>query len=87
MVFPSASMDIWSLLGPFVLLYPEIHYLFKYFPFSRYRIREPEMIADAPFRIEPGQDIPVLLLLKDGKQFSSKYEKAKLNGQLPNYYQ
>lgn len=81
MVFPSASMDIWSLLGPFVLLYPEIHYLFKYFPFSRYRIREPEMIADAPFRIEPGQDIPVLLLLKDADKYPVFLESAVIKVQ------
>lgn len=79
MVLSSASMDIWSILGPFVLLYPEIHYLFKYFPFSRYRIREPEMVADAPFRIEPGQDIPVLLLLKDADKYPVFLESAAIN--------
>ena len=69
MILPFPAIDILSFLGPVVFLYPEIHYVFKYFPFSLYRIREPEIIADAPYRIEPGQDIPVLLLVKDADKF------------------
>lgn len=47
-----------------VALYAETHYRFRYF-FSALTKREPELIADAPFRVEPGVPVPVLLLAKD----------------------
>ncbi len=50
------------------LLYAETHYRFKYF-FSYLRKREPEVIADAPHRIEPGVTIPLLLIVKDAHKF------------------
>jgi len=49
-------------------LYAEIHYRFKFIP-SRLFYRQPEIIADAPHRIEPGQPLPVLLLVKDANRF------------------
>jgi len=54
-------------LLPF-LLYAETHYKFKGI-YSRLIKNEPEIIADAPFRVEPGQPIPVLLLVKDAHRF------------------
>lgn len=69
MILPFSTTDILPFLGPVVFLYPEIHYVFKYFPFSLYRIREPEIIADAPFRIEPGRDLPVLVIIKDADKY------------------
>ncbi|HOV98070.1 MAG TPA: CehA/McbA family metallohydrolase [Bacteroidota bacterium] len=51
-----------------VFLYAEIHYRFKYF-FSLLKKSEPEIIADAPYRIEPGVDIPLLLLIKDSHHY------------------
>lgn len=61
--------DIINYVGPIVFLYPEIHYVFKCFPFSFYRTNEPEIIADAPFRIDPGRDLPVLVLIKDANKY------------------
>jgi hypothetical protein len=56
-----------ELILPFIL-YAEIHYKFKGI-YSRLIKNEPEIIADAPFRVEPGQPIPVLLLIKDAHRF------------------
>ncbi|HEX9973255.1 MAG TPA: CehA/McbA family metallohydrolase [bacterium] len=51
-----------------VFLYAETHYKFKGI-YSRLFKNEPEIIADAPFRVEPGQAIPILLLIKDAHRF------------------
>ncbi|HEY6952178.1 MAG TPA: hypothetical protein VI758_07200, partial [Bacteroidota bacterium] len=59
---------IWAL--PF-LMYAETHYRFKYLP-SYLRKPEPELIADAPHRIDPGSDIPLLILAKDADKFPAK---------------
>lgn len=56
-----------ALLLP-VLLYAETHYRFPYF-FSLLRKSEPEIIADAPHRLEPGSFLPVLILIKDADLF------------------
>jgi len=48
---------------PFIL-YAEIHYRFKYF-LSFLKRSEPEIIADAPHRIDPDRDLPVMILVKD----------------------
>ncbi|MBI3585535.1 MAG: CehA/McbA family metallohydrolase [Ignavibacteriales bacterium] len=53
--------DLWYLP---LLLYAETHYKFRYF-FSFLRKKEPELLADAPHRIEPGKPLPLLLLAKD----------------------
>jgi hypothetical protein len=61
-----------SPLLPFSLiplwLYAEIHYRFKFIP-SRLFYRHPEIVADAPHRIAPGQPLPVLLLIKEANRF------------------
>lgn len=59
-----------------VLLYAETHYRFRYF-LSFLKKQEPEVIADAPFRIEPGGKIPILLLVKDGDKFPATLLRAK----------
>ncbi len=56
-----------ELVIPFIL-YAETHYKFKGI-YSRLFKNEPEIIADAPFRVEPGQPIPVLILVKDAHRF------------------
>lgn len=61
-------------------LYAEIHYRFKWFPFSRYFRREPEIIADAPFRLEPGMPLPVLLLIKDAHQYPIHLHSVTFTG-------
>lgn len=52
-----------------IIGYLEIHYRLKYFPFSRYFKKEPEIYIDAPHRIGPGQDLPISLLIKDANKF------------------
>ena len=56
---------ILPLVPPLAPLYAEIHYRFPYF-MSFLSKPEPEVVADAPHRVEPGQPIPILLLAKDG---------------------
>ncbi|MBC7188447.1 MAG: CehA/McbA family metallohydrolase [Calditrichaeota bacterium] len=57
-------------LFPFVpcLSYAETHYSFRFFP-SRLRKAEPEVVLDVPHRLEPGQRLPVLVLVKDAHLF------------------
>ncbi|MBN2089185.1 hypothetical protein JW964_06215, partial [candidate division KSB1 bacterium] len=50
------------------ILYAETHYSFKCI-YSRLKKNEPEIILDVPFRIEPDQAIPILLLCKDADVF------------------
>lgn len=52
-----------------IFLYTELHYRFRFFPFSRYYRKEPEIIADAPHRLEPGKELPILILVKDAHLF------------------
>lgn len=56
------------IIVPPIFLYAETHYRFKYF-FSLYKRSEPEIIADAPYRLDPDRPYPVMLLLKDADQF------------------
>ncbi len=50
------------------VLYAEVHYRFPFF-FSLLFKKEPEILFDAPNRIDPGREIPVLLLIKDAHRF------------------
>jgi hypothetical protein len=61
--FPSF---IWQLFP--IFLYAETHYRFRYF-LSFLRKREPEIIADAPHRVEPNSPLPFLILVKDAHLF------------------
>ncbi len=67
-----------SLLQMFpVFLYAETHYRFRYF-FSFLRKHEPEIIADAPHRLEPNQPLPILVLVKDAHQFPLTLDKVSV---------
>ncbi|MCX6640994.1 MAG: hypothetical protein NTW14_11045 [bacterium] len=66
-------------LLPLIALYPEIHYRFKLFPFCRYFRRQPEIIADAPYRLDPGQSLPVLLIVKDADRSPVTLEKVDVH--------
>ena len=73
-----------------IFLYTEMHYRFKYFPFSRYFRREPEILADAPFRLDPGKPLPVLILVKDADKYpiilsSIDIELISKNGNRKNF--
>lgn len=78
--------DLHQHLIPLAALYPEIHYRFKAFPFSRYFLRQPEIIADAPSRLEPGHPLPILLLIKDGDQFPVILEGVNVEAQSGDQY-
>ncbi|HDQ00409.1 MAG TPA: PHP domain-containing protein [bacterium] len=60
-----------------VFLYAETHYKFKAI-YSRLFQREAELIADAPHRIEPGQPLPILLLVKDAQLFPIGLERVSI---------
>ena len=64
------------LLLPF-FLYAETHYSFKGI-YSRLKKKEPELIADAPHRVDPGQPIPIMLLIKDSHLFPVKINKIEV---------
>ena len=66
-------------LLPLAALYPEIHYRFRAFPFSLYFRKQPEIIADAPFRLEPGSDLPILLLVKDADRYPLLIDSVKID--------
>jgi len=53
------------------LLYAETHYRFPYF-FSLLKKHEPEVIADTPHRLEPGRQLPVLILIKDAHLYPAR---------------
>ncbi len=49
---------------PLIGLYAETHFRFR-IPLSRYFKREPELIFDTPWRLEPGQNLSIFLVVKD----------------------
>jgi len=61
----------------FPALYAETHYRFRYF-FSYLYKREPEIIADVPHRLEPGQILPVLIIIKDADKFPVEITSLKV---------
>ncbi|MFQ6604158.1 MAG: hypothetical protein ACE5D8_01250 [Fidelibacterota bacterium] len=79
MKFPSS-------LGLFtgLLAYTEIHYRFPWFPISRYYQREPEIIVDVPYRVDPGKPIPIFLLIKDAHIFPIALETFQIMIECPS---
>ncbi len=71
----AADFGTTFLLG--LWLYAEIHYRFRWIP-SRYYLEEPEILADAPARLEPDRDLPVLLLIKDAHRFPITLERVEV---------
>ena len=63
----SHLLHLFSFFVP-IFLYAETHYRFRYF-FSWLKKNEPEILADAPHRIQPHSPLPVLLLIKDAHRF------------------
>ncbi len=86
MVFelPPEMGDFWGLtarlLSSWMLLYPELHYRFRFFPFSRYFRKEPEILADAPYRLEPDRALPFLVLIKDAHRFPVTVRRIAVQG-------
>ncbi len=69
---------------PLFGLYAETHYRFPLIPFSRYYRREPEIIFDAPHRVQPGLPLPVTLMIKDAHLFPIDLEEVILTGVSPD---
>ncbi|MCF7922638.1 MAG: hypothetical protein K9M55_08045 [Candidatus Marinimicrobia bacterium] len=69
---------------PLIGLYAETHFRFR-IPFSRYFKKEPELIFDAPWRLEPGQKLCVFLVVKDAHLYPVQLEAVEIeafhNGQ------
>ncbi len=57
-----------------VFLYAETHYSFKGIH-SRLKKKEPEILADAPHRVEPGHELPILILIKDAHLYPVQLNK------------
>jgi len=69
-------------LSPFTLwlplfLYAEIHYRLRPLP-NRLFMREPEILFDAPTRIDPGHSLPIMLLIKDAHRFPAELSELTL---------
>jgi len=52
---------------PLAALYAEIHY--KFFGFSLISNKLPEVIIDAPYRLESGKALPLLIIAKDADKY------------------
>ncbi len=61
-------LNIFGFISSLFILYAETHYSFKGI-YNRLKKREPEIIADSPHRIEPGNPVPVLILIKDANLY------------------
>ena len=70
-------IEHFALFLPMVIMYAELHFRFKWSN-SRYFQKEPEILADLPIRIEPGNDIPILLIIKDAHIFPIIFKKAEI---------
>ncbi len=62
----------------FLCGYAEIHYRFRFF-FSLLKHSEPELIFDAPYRIESGNPVPLFLIVNDSIIYPISSEKVFVN--------
>ena len=62
---------------PLILLYPEVHYRFRYFKHSKYYMEEPEIFIDMPYKTV-GSRLPVYLMIKDADLFPVLLRSVKL---------
>ena len=68
---------------PFVLGYAEIHYTFKgVYSFLKHPF--PEILADAPYRLEPGVPLPITVLVKDAHRYPIRLKKITAIGTVEN---
>lgn len=63
---------------PLILLYPEIHYRFRYFPFSRYFLKEPEILLDMPYKSRTSA-FPAFMIIKDADLYPVTVWSVKLH--------
>jgi hypothetical protein len=71
-----------EMLPFFPLLYAETHYTLK--GLSLIFRRWPEITADAPFRVEPGTPVPLLLLLRHADRFPVTIRSASARIRYPD---
>lgn len=57
------------------MLYPETHFRFKLYPFSKYFRKEPEILIDVPHRILNGDNIPLYLIIHDADKYNVHISK------------
>lgn len=70
--------DIAPHMLPLLMLYAEIHFrFFPLFPSLLYK-RLPEILFDLPRRVDPGNDLPVILILNDIHKFPIKIDKVSI---------
>ena len=77
MLIPKNNIELIYNFIPVFLLYAEIHFSFKWFR-SRLFIKEPEILSDLPVRIEPGKQLPILILIKDAHIFPIKLQNIEV---------
>ncbi|MFQ5675856.1 MAG: hypothetical protein ACE5G1_08180, partial [bacterium] len=77
MHFPSDVNIDFHWVNALILLYAETHYAFKGI-YSRLKKNEPEIIADLPHRLDPGQAIPILLLIKDANLYPVELHQVRI---------
>jgi len=68
---------------PPLFLYAEIHYKFRGI-YSRLKHTFPEILADAPHRVEPGENIPLLVLVKDAHRYPIELIQIEAKGSFEN---
>ena len=67
---------------PLLGLYAEIHYRFP-LPFSRLFKKEPELIFDTPWRLEPGRKLRLWLLIKDASRYPVHLKNVQIRVEHP----
>jgi len=70
--------DKWLEIVPLIGLYAETHFRFR-IPFSRYFKKEPELIFDTPWRLEPGQNLCVFLVVKDAHLYPVQLNSVEID--------
>ena len=73
----SIISEKWLEMIPLIGLYAETHFRFR-IPFSRYFKREPELIFDTPWRLEPGQNLSIFLVVKDAHLYPVQLESVEI---------
>ncbi|MBN1576019.1 MAG: PHP domain-containing protein [Chitinispirillaceae bacterium] len=69
---------------PLLLLYAEIHYrFFPFFPSLLFK-REPEVLFDVPYRVGPGEDLPILLIINDLVRFHAEPQQVAVTVSQPS---
>ena len=75
----SSVFNLLSLNGlpiPLLMLYAETHFrFFSSFPSLLFK-RQPEVLFDLPYRLEPGNDLPILLIINDNNRFPDVPERV-----------